>query len=176
MGVNLFTNLSVVSHEYDCSLSGWVSLFVVSGPWCRHCEAVFRVKISSRECACLLRSRLPSVTVPPWPESRSPCLRLRWRGLDAQTVFTSDGTICWLRHPLQGRGHLGGLFCNGAVRTLSLVQIHKVSGTLKGQTWDPWGDKDADRLPSQVPAVRRMVPCDTAILYVSSQEFNYDLI
>lgn len=68
---------------------------------------------------------------------------------------------------------LGGLFCNGAVRTLSLVQIHKVSGTLKGQTWDPWGDKDADRLPSQVPAVKRMVPCDTAILYVSSQEWSH---
>lgn len=29
---------------------------------------------------------------------------------------------------------LGGLFCNGAVRTVSLVQTHKVYGTLKGQT------------------------------------------
>lgn len=53
---------------------------------------------------------------------------------------------------------LGGLFCNGAVSTLSSVQIHKVSGTLKVQTWDPWGDKDADRLPSQVPTEKRMAP------------------
>lgn len=38
----LSTNLSVVSHEYGCSLSGYISLFVVSGPWCRHSEAVFQ--------------------------------------------------------------------------------------------------------------------------------------
>lgn len=132
----------------------------------------FRVKISSREHACLLRFRLSSVMVPPWPERRvcvwgEEVLMLRW--CLHLTVHSADCPT------LRKAGwDLGGLFCNGAVRRVSLVQIDKVSGTLKGQNWDVWGEKDVDRLPSQVAAMRRMVVCDAAILHVSSQEFNYD--
>lgn len=68
-------------------------------------------------------------------------------------VQSADHTV-----PRRARwGPRGACFCNGAVRTVSSVQIRSVSGTLKGQTWGPRGDKDADRLPSQAPALRRMV-------------------
>lgn len=42
IGNSLCTELSVMSHEYDFSVSGYISMLVVSGRWCRQCEAVFQ--------------------------------------------------------------------------------------------------------------------------------------